>query len=742
MKDNSCLQTTEQRLLDIGHRLFNAANSAEGMELLRLVLLSLITLLIFKPMFYNVDIGASVDAYVYHEIIADALEQYRHQIFPVYVGQSLFSFTGTPMGRAPFLLLLVGFLNLISFGKFNSLQIQHATIIFSALAGVYLMYFTLAKIGPKQRWLAFIFAILYITCPSILTLIAKLDMYYSFITIPFFPIFVYALVRSYQKNDVLSYVLLSSSLSLIWMAHPSIGFFCTTICVIFFGLRLLFKPKIFVQLVLAGGLFVLLSLWQFTTTFSLKMSEYVDIGSVNPKAHAEALIAFYASYFTGTLLPVNLYSSLPTYNQLGYSLWFALILGLFVAIKKRDRLLSNLLLCGFYLVALISPVPYVSKFLWSLFPPAVIGLSSCWPMLRISPILPAFCCFIGMMSLYKIHPELPEKKLRNLVTVMLVILAVSWSFFQALPFSKYLSRHRAQSASWLLPENTRHRLEYTSGYHHQPLLEGIYEPALYNRLLQADGKELEGYNNNEIIKKACLLKSNSIKHNMLSDLKITFPKQFNTNNPEALYPLMNLKILPEAKYMFCLNLFISSADGLVSVVGYNHESISTFHGGLPAQQTMLIPLFTTEKMEKELTLTLTSLRSNYNSKDSFVRLNSFNVITYDINKFPIQLHSLIPYKVTVKNPTKFSYLETAREFVDGYIALVNGTEYPTRISPTGRVMIPLLPGNNEVELFYVGTPLIRATFYVSLFFWIIVLLYLIHHMVARNTAELSPFKGS
>ncbi len=715
------------------YRFFNAVSSAVSAELLRLVLLSLITLLIFKPMFYNVDIGASVDAYVYHEIIADALEQYRHHIFPVYVGQSLFAFAGTPMGRAPYLLLLAGFLNLITFGKINSLQIQHATIIFSALAGVYLMYFVLVKIGPKQRWLAFAFAILYITCPSILTLIAKLDMYYSFITIPFFPVFVYALVRSYQKNDVLSYVLLSSSLSLIWMSHPSIGFFCTSVCAIFLGLRLFFQPQIFVRLVLTSGLFALLSLWQFMTIISLKMGEYVDMGTIDPANYAKGLIAFYASYFTSTFLPVNLNSSLPTYNQLGYSLWLTLILGVCVAIKRRDNLLNYLLICAFYLIALISPVPYVSKSLWSHFPPAVIGLSSCWPMLRISPILPAFCCFTGMLALCNICPISADKKSRNLVSVVLIILAVCWSCFQAAPFSKYLARHRAPNPAWLLPENIRHRLEYSSGYHHQPLLEGIYEPALYNRLLQADGKELEGYNNNEIMKKTCLLKSNSLKHTMLSDLKISFPKEYNTQNTDALNPLMKLSILPETKYMFCMDMFISNSEGLVSVDGYQHESISTFRADLPTQQTMLIPIFTTEKMEKELTLTLSALRSVNNSKDRVIRLNSFNVKAYDINKLPIQLHSLIPYKVTIKNPIKFSYLETAREFVDGYVALVNGVQYPTRISPTGRVMVPLLPGNNEVELFYVGTPLIRITFYISLFFWISVAIFLIYHMTIRKT---------
>lgn len=724
------------------HRFFNPAGFAlsrtllasfflTNAETLRLVLLSLITLLIFKPMFFNVDIGA-VDAYVYHGIIADALEQYRHHIFPVYVGQSLFSFTGTPMGRAPYLLLLAGLLNLLTFGKLNSLQIQHATIIFSALAGVYLMYFALLKIGPKQRWLAFVFAIFYITCPAILALIAKLDMYYSFMTIPFLPVLIYALVRSYQKNDVLSYVLFPASLSLIWMAHPSIAFFCTTICAIFFGLRLFFQPQIFVRLVLTGGLFALLSLWQFTTIINLKMGEYVDMSNFNPTKYAEDLIAFYTSYFTGTFLPINLQNSVPAYYQLGYSLWGALILGLFVAIKKRDRLLNYLLLCAFFLIALIYPVPYVSKYLWSHFPQAVIGLSSCWPMVRIYPILAALCCFIGMFALQNVYSKQINKKYtwRSLVSVILLMLAVSWSCFQATPFTKYLAWYLFLKPAWLLSENARHRLEYTSGYNHKPMLEGIYEPALYNRLLDSDGNELEHYNNKKIMTEACLSNPHATRDKMVSDLKASFPRQFNIQNGDALTPLMNLKISPKVKYMICFDMLVSNAQGVFSVDGYKHETISVFRANSPTKQTMLIPVFTTENMEKNLIVTLiqSALENGINREDSFIKLNSFNVIPYDITQLPIQLHSIIPYQATVHNPVNSSYLEVAREYVDGYVALVNGKEYQTRISPSGRVMIPLLPGNNEVKLLYKGTTIIRTTFYISLFFWLFVAVYLGLHI--------------
>lgn len=713
--------------------------SSTRIEPLRLTLLALITLLIFKPMLYSVDIGA-VDAYVYHGIIADALEQYRHHIFPIYVGQSLFSFTGTPMGRAPYLLLLTGLLNILTLGKLNSLQIQHATIIFSALGGTYMMYFTLLKIAPKHRWLAFAFAIFFITCPAILALIAKLDMYYSFITIPFLPVFMYALVRHYQKNDALSYILISSSLSLIWMAHPSIAFFCTAVCAIFLGLHLLFKPKILLGIVYTGVFFIILSLWQFTTIFSLKMGEYVDMSNFNADKYADDLISFYTSYFTDTLLPVNMQNSAPAYSQLGYSLWLALIIGVMVAISKRDKLLKFFLPCAFFLIALISPVPYLSQYLWAHFPQAAVGLSSCWPMLRIYPILAALSCFIGVIALQDTYSKQTTKKnkLPNWLPTTLFILTVSWSCYQAAPFTKYLAWYIPLKPAWLLPENTRHRLEYTSGYHHKPMLEGIYEPALHNRLLNADGKELEHYNNKKIMEEICLSNPYSTPNTIVSDLKTSFPAQFNIQKGDVLTPLMKLKILPNVKYMLCFDMLIANASGVFSVDGYNHETISVFQGDTPAAQTLLIPVFTTENMEKDLTITLiqSSLKDHLKSSDSFIKLNSFNVKQYDITQLPIQLHSLIPYRVTVQNPINFSYLETSREYVDGYVALVNGKEYQTRISPSGRVMVPLLPGKNEVELSYKGTFLIRAAFYISLFSWIIVAVYLSHSIAITQRTRI------
>jgi len=712
-------------------REYFSAISSRKLEFLRLALLGLITLLIFWPMLRGIDIGA-VDAYVYHEIIADALEQYRHHIFPVYVGQSLFSFTGTPMDRAPYLLFLVGFLNLLTFGKLNSLEIQHATIIFSALAGVYLMYCALLKIAPKQRWLAFVFAIFYITCPAILAIIAKLDMYYSFIAIPFLPLLIYSLVRNYKKNDILSYVLLSASLSLIWMSHPSIAFFCTTVCAIFFSFRLISQPTIFAKLVFAGALFTLLSLWQFITIFNLKMSEYVEMSYSSSEKYAQDLIVLYKSYVGDTFLPVNLHTGTPGYVQLGYALWLALLIGVAIAIKKRNILLNYLLTCAGFLIILIYPIPYISLFIWSHFPASVIGLSNCWPMLRIYPILAALCCFIGVIALQDFYAKQISKKnrLHHWVPNTLIILAVSWSCYQAVPFTKYLQWYLFLKPAWLLPENARHRLEYTSGYHHKPILEGVYEPELYNRLLDSNEKEVENYDNRKIMEKLCLSGTHPMK-NTVFGMNSLFPTQFKIQTVGIRTPLMHLRILPDIRYMLCFDSIIAQASGTFSVDGYKHETISTFSADSPSAQTILIPVFTTEHMEKDLTVTLilSASTSEFKSKDSFIKLNSFNVIEYDTRALPIQLHSLIPYHASVQNPVHFAYLETAREYVDGYVAFVNGKEYQTQISPTGRVMVPLLPGRNDVELLYKGTIPIRIAFYLSLFFWIIVVIFISHHVL-------------
>jgi len=84
-------------------------------EFLRLTLLAAVALLIAQPYFSPRLIGTG-DALWYHHLLADAVTQFRAGVFPVFVGQSDYSFNGAvyPLRAAPYYQYLAIGLDLIT----------------------------------------------------------------------------------------------------------------------------------------------------------------------------------------------------------------------------------------------------------------------------------------------------------------------------------------------------------------------------------------------------------------------------------------------------------------------------------------------------------------------------------------------------------------------------------------------------------------------------------------------------
>jgi len=77
---------------------------------------------------------------------------------------------------------------------------------------------------------------------------------------------------------------------------------------------------------------------------------------------------------------------------------------------------------------------------------------------------------------------------------------------------------------------------------------------------------------------------------------------------------------------------------------------------------------------------------------------------------------MTPYRVHVRT-ARGGWLETPRIFIPGYRGRVAGRPSLPERSPDGLVMLPVPSGESDVELSYEGTPILLASFWISLLAW-------------------------
>jgi hypothetical protein len=87
------------------------------------------------------------------------------------------------------------------------------------------------------------------------------------------------------------------------------------------------------------------------------------------------------------------------------------------------------------------------------------------------------------------------------------------------------------------------------------------------------------------------------------------------------------------------------------------------------------------------------------------------------NQLPVEVTSLFPLRCVATAPEPGCRLETCRRFLSGYRATVNGREVPVTRSPLGNVQVPVPQGRSEVRVYYAGSFLLRAAFWLSVSAW-------------------------
>jgi len=699
-------------------------------EFVRLIILFLITAAIFQPFFYPVNEGAG-DAHWYFNALRDALEQLHHHVFPVYVGQSIFNYFGNAVARAPFYLLLGQFLDIITFFKLNALAIQHLTVLVVGFVATFLTYYLLLKLNPKNRWAASAFAIFYVTCPGVITLIYVFDSYYSFMTVAFMPLLIYGMIRTHQKNDTLSALIIAAALSLLWMSHPPIALWSTAACGIFYLIEIFRRTASWRQIATMTVFFILFSAWFFISVSNLGVgTQYIGNQDVR---YPELVTEYLHTRMPGVFLPFGFHGNNSNFDtQLGYTFWLVIFVSLILAFRKNcPTLIKIFLASAIFIFLFLYPLPIIGQAIWSLTPGFVRNMTVIFANQRLYIILAGLSCFLGMLCYNRIIPYCSVTQKKWMAVIFVILL--SWDFYEMHVLEKKFLTNRIDKW-WISPTNINRYYQYQQ-IDHGSMENGTFDPILKNKLVDEKFNLVPGYDNEEPVIEKCLTShSHYVDHALPISKKLTI-----TGDTEI---ALGRHIIPSnRKYLICMEAFISGMKDpgkhsytFPSVDLELHEKDyfkymhwpetsrpikNTNEINQPDKIINSIAIDTHHSQEKFIKATLVI------GKASAIEITKLNIIPYDTIKLPITIQSVFPYRATVNAPSDHLYLQLYKEYYPGYQATVNGKPVPVEASPDKFVLIPLLKGDNEITLAYKTALSGRISFYVSALAWGFFIIFLV-----------------
>ena len=673
---------------------------------LRWALLLGVGLWLALPLMTSRNIGTG-DALWNAQHIADAMEQFRSGVFPLYVGQGVHQFNGSiyPFRVAPYYLYLGGLLDALTGHQQSPVLIEHLTAAVSLVAGLVSSYLCLTWLRPGRRWMALLISILYGTCPGVIGLVYAQDLYMSTMTIPWVPVALAGIYRCYENPSRSALVVSAIGLSALYWAHSPIAFW---VGIAGAGLLVPLVPRLVPQT----------RLWLPGLAVAVLLGAYPIVSSALIRSPGEKLVPYQmdreqllkevSDSFPANVLPLNADAPLLTHLQIGYGLCacLALALGLGLLGKRPKALLLSVGLVAF-LCALIYPVPGVTRALWMHLPESVVGLTLYWPMQRISIVIAAVC---ALGSFTALAGEERSPKVQRFALGALV-LGVLWSLGQTqAEFSRV--RHAGISeedtAIVMRPENapiqrhSYHLFETIPAYFNN----GFMDPMMESRLLRLDGS---------------VLASNT---DGLRSPDQTFTGTIDAN-PGILDLEPKLTLEPGVHYALTFSFLAHDYTGILQVVGPHTfreyslpDSGKTLAFGTGPNQSKTLTFWTTASEPETIQLRFIPTAAGA-TPSQFVPFARYSLQAIDAERLPVTLTSLIPYRARVRAPQP-CILETPRLVVPGYQASVNGQPVPVLRSAQSFVSLRVPAGESQVQVAFKPPFLLGATFWVALVGWLAV----------------------
>jgi hypothetical protein len=394
--------------------------------------------------------------------------------------------------------------------------------------------------------------------------------------------------------------------------------------------------------------------------------------------------------------------------QLSAPLWGCLFLG-FLVWRRRDWGLSVLLLASAALFLLLVPIPALAGRLWAIMPAWVDQITDRWPMQRFYPILSAFAPFAGLLAVERI-----SKRRIWLQRSALVILAISccWSGYEARKFllrgfrvalSSELSRVRIRGENAVFSVYSNSMLGQIPRY----FSFGPINPSIGLHLLDSTTFKVNESNSEAILDGTAAAERRWTRH--------FIPLE----QGAELRPPLTLS--PGSSYLLKFNFERVPPPGTLVVTGRNFfgeyplptlERPDAF-GAVPMGNSN-ISMFVGDPMSDRVSIRFVGV-PGYRQ---FAPLATVEVVQYHSENLPFRILDLIPLRISVR-ARKEGWLETPRIFIDGYRATINGEAVQVKRSPDGLVMARVPAGRSLMELSYPGTALLKVSFWMSFFGWLL-----------------------
>lgn len=670
-------------------------------EILRWIGLLAVAGFFFAP-FARAGIHGTGDALYYATFLADALTQFRAGIFPVFVGQSEYQFNGSiiPIRVAPGFQHLGGLADLLTCRTLNPMAVQNLLVTGTAAATAASAYACARRLSP-DRFAAWAFAVLFVSCPGVMGLAYNMDLYMSWLTAPWVPV-VFALgLQSFSASGARLYGALGFALGVTWWLHPPVALWLILSQVLVQFVRLIWRRPALSMLareIVAGATaFLATAGYPLISALLYPANPAVgaDGGFVVPANHIlqQLLDAFPAAW-----LPLSeLGRKLGDY-QLGYGLLASAVITAGAAWRARDPGLRALLAVMAVLLLLVVPVPGLNLALWQIVPAGVRTVTNTWAMQRLYLVL-AGCTLLLVAAAWRHLPGAwaPQRRI-------LLAAACVWSGAEAAKFlhgSLVSVTSVTASPDRLAPENiTLTRYSYGL-FARKPayFTHGVTDPAMENRLLGPDLATIVDDNYAAAARQASTL------------LELPFVGRgthFEVEPRPVIEPghhyLASLVLAGEARSEGALVLEGSRLQRVYGLPEYGEARAF----GLGVESNRYFPLRTSGTVRESVRVLFQPTATA-----SSIAPSKMNLLEYDPDKLPVRVESLLPYRARVRAGEPL-WLETPRLYQAGYVARVGGRPTEVRASAEGLVCVQVPAGDSIVEVNYRAPVGLQAAFWVSL----------------------------
>lgn len=693
-----------------GNHSTDSRNAVWSKELTRWFFLLAVAAWALRPFATARFIGTG-DALWYANMLADFVLQCRLGHFPVFIGQTEYAFNGAvyPLRVAPLFQHLAGLLDVSTGRQLSFFALQHLVVVVVGVAGVVSCYVCLVATVPQRRREAALLTALYITCPGLLGIVYIQDLYMSWMTLPFLPLSVYGVVRSYQKNDYLAWLIQAVGLGGLWLAHAPIAMWVTGISGAAQLVRLITVHRdraSWKKMLVGSSALLVLAQYPFVSVALLKIPMTSPSAS-SALEHPEKIVGALQTAFPGCLLPLSSTAGELSDLQLGYGLIVALLIGL-AGLAGPSRLLPGVLVGAVLgILAVLLPLPYWTEFFWlKLSPEIVRRLTFYWPMHRLYVILATLVVFVALLGIDRFSQKRPQF---SSLLIALLSLGCGWSLWETRHFmaaAELRTATREESERKQRPEN---RLLMNHAY-------GLFEklpPYFSNGVLDPTAElRLLTPNTQEPIVPA--LTSKTVQEGTFRGAVDATPGVLNLTPKLALFP--------GRRYELEFTFFSPEQKGILQLLGSSlfREYVLPQSGeerafGAQAANSHTLSLWTSQSTPETI-----QLRFVFGETDgtaaSFSKFATFRLVERLSDSAPIQVKSWTPLTLDVTTLSP-ALVETPRMFLPHYRVQINGRDEPATLSVNKLTAASIPAGTSHLSITYSPPGLLQVSYWASLLCW-------------------------